>query len=35
MKQTPIRYCAWLFFYFLDAGNTQYIQLNENVNEEV
>lgn len=35
MKQTPIRYCAWLYFYFLDAGNTQYIQLNENVNGEI
>ena len=33
--QTPIRYCAWLYFYFLDAGNTQYIQLNENVNGEI
>lgn len=33
--QTPIRYCAWLYFYFLDAGNTQYIQLDENVNGEI
>lgn len=22
MNQTPLRYCAWLYFYFLDAGNT-------------
>ena len=35
MTQTPIRYCAWLYFYFLDAGNTQYIQLSENVNGEI
>ena len=35
MEQTPLKYCAWLYFYFLDTGNTQYIQLNENVNGEI
>ena len=34
-QQSPLKYCAWLYFYFLDTGNTQYIQLNENVNGEI